>query len=360
MVLGSLIGQDRVSSLLCRIVEGERVPHAVLFCGPEGSGTTAAAVSLARTLQCNGRNQSTGPCENCDNCNRTRGLSHPDFFVLFPFLKKVKDEDRRKHAEEAIRNPYGYTLPEVSANISVDEIRDLIRSFSYGTYQGSWRTAVILHADKMRSEAANAMLKTLEEPPHRSILILTAPSLESLLPTIVSRCQYFRLGPVPTPDLAAYLQETKGATPENATYIAELSGGNVRLALTVVTDEAQETQERALRFLIALFESRESQTFTALEQLASSKGDVFDVLKSAEVWLRDVLHFRRESSGRIVNRHRLADVERLAWAMSDHTIQVLAEEIERVREMNRRNINLQISLTQLWRKARASVPAGSA
>jgi len=87
---------------------------------------------------------------------------------------------------------------------------------------------------------------------------------------------------------------------------------------------------------------------------------VFDVLKSSEVWLRDVLHFRVTGGDEgVVNRHRLADIERLANAMTDDTISVLAEEIERVREMNRRNINLQLSLTELWQKTRASAPVGS-
>jgi DNA polymerase-3 subunit delta' len=358
MSLGSLVGQRRASTLLGRVLGGDRIPHAVLFCGPEGSGKTAAAVALARSLQCDS-DRSDGPCETCNNCSRTRGLTHPDFNVLIPYLSKVKEEDRRKHTEDAIRNPYTYSAPEESANISVDTIRDLIKTFTYGSYQGNWRTAIVLHANKMRGEAANAMLKTLEEPPPKSMLILTAPSLESLLPTIVSRCQYFRLGPVAVPDLSAHLQESRNLPAEQARYVAELSGGNVRLALSIASDEANETQERALRFLTALLEGRESQTFLALEKLASEKRDVFDVLKSAEVWLRDVLHFRVMGAELIVNRQRVADVERLAKAVTDQTISVLAQEIERVREMNRRNINLQLSLTELWRKTRATVPAGS-
>ena len=358
MPIGSLIGQDRVSDLLRRIVKNDRVPHAVLFCGPEGSGKTAAAVSLARALQCTG-DPEVAPCEACDNCNRTRILSHPDLSITMPFLKSVNDEERLRRTAEAVRDPYGYPLPEVSANIAIEKIRDLIREFSYGSFQGSWRTAVILHAHVMMPAAANAMLKTLEEPPPKSILILTAPSLDALLPTIVSRSQYFRLGPVPTTTLAGYLQAQRGTSADNATYIAELSGGNVRLALTIASDEAHQTQDRAFRFLTALIEGREPQTFMALEQLAAEKADVFDVLKSAEVWLRDVLQFRVAGPDRVVNRHRLSDVEQLANGVTDETIQVLAEEIERVREMNRRNINLQLSLTELWRKARATAPIGS-
>jgi DNA polymerase-3 subunit delta' len=359
LALGYLVGQSQVAGLLNRAVHNDRVPHAILIVGPEGSGKAAAAVALARMLLCEG-DRSDGPCGACGNCGRTLGLSHPDFNVLLPYLNKVKDADRRKNTEEAIKNPYGYAPPEESANISVDSIRDLIKTFGYGSYQGGWRTAVILHAHRMRAEAANAMLKTLEEPPPRSILILTAPSLESLLPTIVSRCQSFRLGPVSTKELATSLQETRGAAPEQAAYIAELSGGNVRLARSIAANEANETQDRALKFLTALVEGREAQTFMALEQLAAEKGKVFDVLKSSEVWLRDVLHFRVTGGDEgVVNRHRLADIERLANAMTDDTISVLAEEIERVREMNRRNINLQLSLTELWQKTRASAPVGS-
>jgi len=359
LALGYLVGQSQVARLLNRAVHNDRVPHAILFVGPEGSGKAAAAVALARMLLCEG-DRNDGPCGSCGNCGRTLGLNHPDFNVLLPYLNKVKDADRRKNTEEAIKNPYGYALPEESANISVDSIRDLIRTFGYGSYQGSWRTAVILHAHRMRAEAANAMLKTLEEPPPRSILILTAPSLESLLPTIVSRCQSFRLGPVSTKELAASLQETRGAAPEQAAYIAELSGGNVRQARSIAANEANEIQDRALRFLTALTDGREAKVYEALEKLVAEKAVVFDVLKSSEVWLRDMLHFRVTGGDEgVVNRHRLADIERLAGAMTDHTISVLAEEIERVREMNRRNINLQLSLTELWQKTRASAPVGS-
>jgi DNA polymerase-3 subunit delta' len=244
--------------------------------------------------------------------------------------------------------------------IHIEPVRELIRMFTYGSYQGGWRTAVVLHADRINPNAGNALLKTLEEPPPRSILILAAPSADALLPTIASRCQCFQFPPVSTFELSSHLAETRGFSGDNATYVAEISGGNVRLALSIASDEANETQERALRFLTALLEVRESQTFLALEQLASEKGKVFDVLKSAEVWLRDVLHFNVLGPDQIVNRKRVADVERLAHAVSDHTISVLAQEIERVREMNRRNINLQLSLTELWRKTRATAPVGGA
>ena len=357
-MLGSLVGQTRVADLLRRLVSTERVPHAVLFCGPEGSGKTAAAVSLARALQCTG-DVDSAPCESCDNCNRTRMMSHPDFALLMPFLKKVGEEERRRHLIDAVSNPYGYDLPEESANTAIDEIREVIKSFSYGSFQGSWRTAVILHAHKMLPAAANAMLKTLEEPPDRSILILTAPTLDALLPTIVSRCQYYRLTPVPAAVLGTHLQEQRGTSAENAQYIAELSGGNVRLALTIASDEAHQTQERALRFLNALVTGREAQTYAALEKLVAEKADVFDVLKSAEVWLRDVLRFRMSGEDHIVNRHRLSDVEKLAGEVTDDTVLVLAEQIERVRDMNRRNVNLQLSLVELWRQARSTAPVGS-
>ena len=354
MSIGTLVGQDRVGQLLRKMVEEDRLPHAVLFIGPEGSGKTAAALSLARALQCTS-SRSEAPCESCGNCGRTRVLSHPDFSLLMPFLSKVGDDERRKHLEDAIVNPYSYGLPEASANISIDSIRDLIKSFGYGSYQGNWRTTVILHAHMMRVEAANAMLKTLEEPPKKSLLILTAPSLDSLLPTIVSRCQYFRLGPVPTPTLSAYLMAQRGANQENAAFLSELAGGNVRQALTIASDEAHQTQDRALKFLNALMTGREAQTFLALEQLAGQKADVFDVLKSSEVWLRDVLQLKLAGPERVVNRHRIADVEGLANGMTERTIQTLVEEIERVREMNHRNINLQLSLTELWQKARKTV-----
>lgn len=359
MSIRSVVGQDRVSDMLRLMITSERVPPGVLLVGPVGSGKTAAAMLLARALLCTGE-RDAAPCGACDNCNRSAGFSHPDLFVTMPLKGGDPSEDeKRGRAEEAVRDPYGFQLPEPSDNIGIDRIRDLINEFAKASFQGRGRVAVILRAHQMRVEGANSMLKTLEEPPPKSTLILTAPSLDALLPTIVSRCQVLRLGPASVSGLATYLREQRGLTQDNADYVAAVSGGNVREALTVASDEAHQTQDRALKFLNALLDGREAQTFVALEQLASEKGDVFDVLKSAEVWLRDILQFRVAGAERVVNRHRLSDVEQLADKMTDETILVLAEQIERVRAMNHRNINLQLSLTELWRKARATAPIGS-
>lgn len=363
MPIGSLVGQHRLVDLFRRMIERHCVPHAVLFCGPEGSGKAAAAISFARALQCSSEDLRCVPCGVCDNCHRSIGLSQPDLTVLFPFAganpKPSELAERRRRIEEAIKDPYGYELPSPSSMIHIEPVRELIRMFTHGSYLGGWRTAVVLHADRINPNAGNALLKTLEEPPARSIIILTAPSADALLPTIASRCQCFQFPPVSTSELSSHLAETRGFSGDDTIYVAEMSGGNVRLALSIASDEANETQARALRFLTALFDEREFQTFLALEQLATQKQDVFDVLKSAEVWLRDVLHFKVFGADQIINRQCVADVERLANTVTDQTISVMAQQIERVREMNRRNINLQLSLTELWRKTRVTARAGS-
>ncbi|MBR85308.1 MAG: hypothetical protein CMM29_00705 [Rhodospirillaceae bacterium] len=362
MTFGNLVGQEPVSGLLRRMVVSERIPPAVLIVGPEGSGKTAAAVALGRAFLCTG-DASVAPCEACDNCSRTRMMSHPDLHVKIP-MKRVKDqdphlEDQQARALEAVQDPYGYALPARNDNVSIDRVRQLISEFGRASFQGGRRVAIILHAIQMRPEGANALLKTLEEPPENATMILTAPSLESLLPTIISRCQLFRLGPASTDALANYLTDQKGTSKENADFVARLSGGNVREALNLASDEAHTTQDRAFRFVSALVGGRESQTFVALEQLAAEKEDVFGVLKGAEVWLRDALQCRCGRHEGIVNQHRMQDVEQLASQMTEDMILTLAQEIERVREMNIRNINLQLSLTELWRRTREKAPAGS-
>ncbi|HCK11578.1 MAG: hypothetical protein CME21_00360 [Gemmatimonadetes bacterium] len=357
MPIGDLVGQGPVSSRLRHLVVTERIPPAVLICGPTGSGKTAAAFALARSLLCTG-DRSSVPCESCDNCNRTRNMTHPDLHVKIP-MKSVKGKppplvDQQARALEAIQDPYGYALPEPNDNIAVDTIRDVINQFSKASFQGGRRISVVLRATQMMPAGANTMLKTLEEPPENAMMILTAPSLDSLLPTIISRCQLFRLGPANIQELAAHLQEKRGLSRENAEFISELSGGNTREALSLASDEAYILQDRAFRIVKALLSGRESQTFMKLEEFSQAKAEVFEVLKYVEVWIRDVLHFRVSGLDHIVNKHRVEDVEQLENQMSNETIIVLAEEIERVREMNIRNVNLQLSLTELWRQARSA------
>lgn len=319
----------------------------MLLSGRDGTGPAASALAFARALHC--ETSKTSPCHHCAGCRKTAGLNHPDFSILFPFSSSVKD--RQGALCKIVANPYDYPLPDDHATISLDQIRGLQRQFVYGAYHGAWRTAVIMHADRMRPESANALLKIMEEPPPRSLMVLVSSQIEALLPTILSRCQYLKFPPLQAEEIQGALEE-RGMAEPLALAVARSSGGNFRRALETETGNLAESQDRAFRFLDALVWGEDGPTFASIEQLASDRREVFDVLKHAEVWLRDALLWQTDRQANLIHTDRAQDVKRLADAFDVWRLSETVTQLEFLRELNNRNVNLQLGLLSFWRHLR--------
>jgi DNA polymerase-3 subunit delta' len=204
---GSIRGHDRVVADLRQTIALGRLPHALLFVGPEGIGKRTLAKRFCQALFCETRPESLlDPCEACAGCLQVAAATHPDFI-------------------EARRPADKHELP-----ISV--IRAVCDEFGLKPARGVRKVAIIDDADDLNEEASNAFLKTLEEPPPGAVLILIGTSAELQLPTIVSRCQVIRFDPLPEPELAALLLARGVAKDEDhAARIAALGEGSMARAL---------------------------------------------------------------------------------------------------------------------------------
>ncbi len=347
----AVVGQKRVTERLERMAGSANLPHALLFTGPEGTGKAAAAFEMARSLYCDGGN--AGCCENCRGCRKTAGLNHPDLSLLFPFSQRSSPEAERETLVRIAEDPYGYPLPADHSTHAIGQIRTLQKQFAYGAFEGGWRVAVILHADRMRVEAANALLKTLEEPPARSLLILTASAQDSLLPTIVSRCQWVVFSPVSVDDAARMLSNERDIGDEAAMSIARTCGGNLRRAREMAVHEVDGQQDRGYRFLSALLWEEEARIHAALERLAANRDEALQMLGGAEIWLRDAILLHYGDAGGVTHGGRIDEIRRLSRVLGLDGVRRTAEKIESLREMNRRNVNLYVGLVSLWREVRS-------
>jgi DNA polymerase-3 subunit delta' len=217
----SIRGHDRVvASLRLALAQG-RLPHALLFVGPEGIGKRAFALTLAQALLCHNRPEAElDPCAYCPSCLQVRAGTHPDV------LRAGRPEDKHE-------------LP-------IGVIRDLCMSLGLKPMLGARKVAIVDDADDLNEEAANAFLKTLEEPPEGSVLILIGTAAELQLDTIVSRCRVVHFRPLPEPELAAVLLE-QGVTaePAEAARLAHLGEGSVARA-SGLADAELEGFRRAL------------------------------------------------------------------------------------------------------------------
>ena len=202
----SLRGHDRVVESIRRAMAGGRLPHAFLFVGPEGVGKLAFALKLAQTLLCERVPEAEmAPCGLCPGCVQVLGGTHPDLLRV--------------------------ARPEEKHELPIRIIRDLCLDLGLKPARGGHKVAIIDDADDLNDEAANAFLKTLEEPPDGSVLILIGTSTETQLDTIISRCRVVRFATLAADELAAVLVEQGVVTnPADADRLAQLGEGSVARA----------------------------------------------------------------------------------------------------------------------------------
>lgn len=189
MALSRIIGQDHAVGLLARAFDSERLSHAYLFQGPEGVGKETTALELAAALNC--ESEGLHSCGECSACSMARRLSHPDIHLIFPTPSTIKPDEYAALIETQVRNgfrdaDFGRKIPLISVETVNAEV--VVRA-NQRPYVGPWKIFVLSDADAMSPEAANALLKTLEEPPDDTVIILTTSRPSALPATIVSRCQ---------------------------------------------------------------------------------------------------------------------------------------------------------------------------
>jgi len=275
----SIIAQENAKEFLRRARENERVAHAYLFHGPNGSGKEALALLTAQSFFCEARHPKPAPqpatlslfdepapqpaapqqeggdlaCGVCSACRRVSEMTHPDVRVIFPRAASASEDERTEVLRSLAANPYQRSRPWENPNILIDDIRALKRDLSMTSYEGHGIVALILEAERMKAEAANALLKILEEPPPQTLIMLTANSLAGMLPTIVSRCQPVRLLVLTREQIVAALQQKHGVPPEHAQFIAKLANGSFRRALDLLDEDVDTRRQQAVDFLRMAF-----------------------------------------------------------------------------------------------------------
>lgn len=252
MFFKEIIGQEATKQRLIQSVREERVSHAQLFAGPEGTGKLALAIAYAQYVACTNR-QTNDSCGECPSCKKYRKLIHPDLHFVFPVVKtpKFKEPVSDNFLEEwrsmIAQSPY-FNLDQWFDLIGVENAQgliyahqseEIIRKLNLKSYESEYKVMIIWLPEKMHVACANKLLKMIEEPPVKTLFVLITENEEDIISTIRSRCQLITVPPIDTISMTKALEQIPEAEGIDIRNIVHLSKGNFGKAIELLQPDEQ-------------------------------------------------------------------------------------------------------------------------
>ena len=315
----SFVGNNRVVRILRRSIEQGRVPHALIFAGPPGVGKRTLAGLLARRLNCLSP-EGGDSCGKCNSCRKIAANSHPDVRFVEPDGTLIK----------------------------IDQVRAIISEVAYQPFEGAYRVVVFDGADQMRPEGANSLLKTLEEPPSRTILVLVTTQPYLLLTTIRSRAQLLQFAAIPEAQVARYLEEVAGMQPGDAQLAASLSHGSLAAALTFDIADYRELRAGAMGFVSLLLGRGPFVEASRLAAAVAKDRDRFLAwLEMVESVLREV-YYAQVAPDRISIKESDGEIGLLARRVPHTSVVSAIGAFRKMRRAVNYNVNRQVALEGLF------------
>lgn len=368
-----VVGQERPVGVLARALASGRIANTYLFHGPAGTGPRAAALAFAQALQCERRGRPGGPegdaCGTCLACTKAARLIHPDVHVYLPFPKVSKGADKDERPDDYTERlgrlaldpyaPVDYRQrakldEEGPSNKQVEHRKRpmdqaLRHDMAFVPVEGRHVVGVLTDADRVRKEAANALLKLLEEPGPDVVLILTAERAENVLPTILSRCQRVRFDPLAASTIEQALVERNGVDADRAAFVSRMADGSYTRALELVGSETLAAHRAlALDFVRQSYVGRPDLLAPLIQQAAGLGREALKGwLGLVTVWVRDLVLAQAGAADRLVNVDQAEAVGRFVANLPDADLPAMATVVAEATEAVEGNANASLVLTAL-------------
>ncbi len=318
MPFADVVGHERIIEVLQRSLRTGKTAHSYLFEGIPGCGRRKSALALIQAMFC--KDVDDDACGVCSSCRKVAGGSHADIHTISP-------------------------LPD-KRDISIDQLREMQRTLSLRPYEAPRKVCIIEPAERMSVNAANSLLKTLEEPPGDALIILLTENAGMLLPTIRSRCQLVRFAPLP-PEHVLTLLERSGMDSGTAAMLAPLSGGSMQRAQELDNESLAARRDAVISRLSLMNINRIATVFDAAEALSGNREETLELLDLLISFYRDAVHLAA-GSGEIVNRAARAAIESIATRNTLNRTMELLETICQTRRDVQRNANPKLALDHLF------------
>ncbi len=316
-----IVGQDQIKEHLQNALMGKKVSHAYIINGEKSSGKEFIANVFAMSLQC--EKEGAEPCQECRSCKQALSANQPDIIKV---------------------------LHEKPGTISVDDIRTQINhDVAIKPYSSPYKVYIVNEAEKMTPQAQNALLKTLEEPPEYAVILLLTANVNSLLPTILSRCVVLNMKPVKDELVKKYLMEQLKVPDYKAEVCVAFARGNVGKAKSLASSEDFENvKNEALSLLKYIRDMELYEIVAAIKKISDYKLDVNDYLDIMAIWYRDILLFKAtKDANHLVFREEIQAIRKAAGRSSYEGIESVIKALDKAKSRLNANVNFELTMELL-------------
>lgn len=316
-----IIGQEQIKEHMQNVLSTGKVSHAYIINGEKASGKEFIARVFAMALQC--EKEGVEPCQECHSCRQALSDNHPDII-------------RVTH--------------EKPNTISVDDIRTQVNNdVAIKPYSSPRKVYIINEAEKMTVQAQNALLKTLEEPPEYTVILLLTTNVNSLLPTILSRCVILNMKPVADELVKKFLMHEMEVPDYKAEVCVAFARGNIGKAKALASSEDFENvKAEALSLLKYIQDMELNEMIAAIKKITEYKLEINDYLDIIAIWYRDVLLFKATNDvNHLVFREEIQALRRTAQRSSYEGIETIIEALEKAKRRLDANVNFELTMELL-------------
>ncbi len=363
----NITGQADTITKLKSIFKTRKISHAYLFEGNDGVGKDAAAIEFSKLLNCTNLVNGDEACDKCDNCKKITSLRSEYFKMIFALpagknddsdsdpIEKLASSDFEAYMEQLelkSENPYYKISLSNANNIRISSIRDLVSKIYLSAPAGITKVFVISESDKMRNEAANALLKILEEPPKNSVIILTTSKLNSLPQTIIGRCQRIHFESLTPEQISVKLKANADYPAKQIELASKISFGSYSRAAVLLEMGVDDLRNRAIEYMISLLKNDFAEVVTISRSISvkNDKEKVRNFLFFMNVWIRDLLRVRNQSAGfeaELINSDLAERLVKLNSNFPNSDIFSIILDLEEAEKLIGQNVSLALILINL-------------
>ena len=317
-----IVGQEQLREHLENAVRMGKVSHAYIINGERNAGKEFIAKTFAMAVQCENR-QDAEPCGECHSCKQALSGNHPDIIFI---------------------------THEKPGTIGVDDIRRQINGdVAIKPYSGPKKIYIVSEGEKMTVQAQNALLKTLEEPPEYAVILILTDNVNTLLPTILSRCVVLNKKSVRDAQIKEYLMENMGIPDYKADICVAFARGNVGKArLLANSEEFDKVKEEAITLLKYIGEMELHEIVAAIKKINEYKFDVNDYMDILSIWYRDVLLFKATHDvNHLIFREEIQSIRKVADKSTYEGIERIIDALEKSKQRLNANVNFELTMELL-------------